>query len=76
MHPPVIYPLSTIPEKWQWLATLNPMTAIVESNRLVLLGTGTVTLHQVAGSVGLTLLLLIAGLLLFGKVEKNFVDTV
>ena len=52
------------------------MTAIVESNRLVLLGTGTVTLHQVAGSVGLTLLLLIAGLLLFGKVEKNFVDTV
>jgi lipopolysaccharide transport system permease protein len=73
---PVIYPLSKIPAKWQWAVALNPMTAIVESFRQMLLGTGTVEPYYLACSIGLTVLLLIAGLLLFGKVEKTFVDTV
>lgn len=77
---PVILPLSTIlqkcPPKWQWLIALNPMIAIVESFRLMLLGTGTVTPFYVSASVAMTLAILAAGLLLFGKVEKTFVDTV
>jgi lipopolysaccharide transport system permease protein len=77
---PVILPLSTIlhkcPPKWQWLIALNPMIAIVESFRLMLLGTGTVTPFYLGASVAMTLAILAAGLLLFGKVEKTFVDTV
>jgi lipopolysaccharide transport system permease protein len=73
---PVIYPLSKFPAKWVWVVVLNPMTVIVESFRLTLLGTGTVEPRYIACSIGLTLVFLVAGLLLFGKVEKTFVDTV
>ncbi len=73
---PVIYPLSKFPVKWQWLAACNPMAPVVESYRLMLLGTGTVKPEHLACSVGITIVLLVAGLLLFGKVEKTFVDTV
>jgi len=73
---PVIIPLSEFPEKWRWVVALNPMTSIVESFRLMLLGTGTVQPLYLALSVGFTVLILAAGVLLFGKVEKTFVDTV
>lgn len=73
---PVIYPLSKIPAGWQWLVALNPMAVIVESYRLALLGTGTVEPSHVLASLAITALLLISGMLAFGKVEKTFVDTV
>ena len=77
---PVILPLSKIlekcPAKWQWVIALNPMTAVVESFRFMLLGTGTVNAFYLTASVSMTLIILAAGLLLFGKVEKTFVDLV
>jgi lipopolysaccharide transport system permease protein len=73
---PVIYPLSKVPSQWRWVAAINPMTPVVEAFRLMLLGTGTVELSHFIFSVTLTILLLAGGLLLFGKVEKTFVDTV
>lgn len=73
---PVIIPLSEFPEKWRWVVALNPMTSIVESFRYMLLGTGTVEPLYLGLSIGFTLVLLAAGILLFGKVEKTFVDTV
>ena len=73
---PVIIPLSEFPQKWRWVVALNPMTSIVESFRLVLLGTGTVQPLYLAFSVAFTVLFLVIGVLLFGKVEKTFVDTV
>jgi len=73
---PVIIPLSKFPEKWRWVIALNPMTTIVESTRLILLGNGTVYPAHLIDSVIVTLLLLAAGLLAFIKVEKTFVDTV
>ena len=73
---PVIIPLSNFPKEWQWVVALNPMTSIVESYRYMLLGTGIVEPLYLASSVIFTLVSLAAGLLLFGKVEKTFVDTV
>jgi len=72
----VIIPLSQFPEKWRWVVALNPMISIVESFRLMLLGTGTVEPLYLVFSIVFTLVSLVAGLLLFGKVEKTFVDTV
>jgi lipopolysaccharide transport system permease protein len=54
---------------------LNPMSVPVESLRYVFLGAGTVDVSGMALSVGLTLLLLFSGLLVFQKVERTFVDT-
>jgi lipopolysaccharide transport system permease protein len=73
---PVIYPLSRFPLKWRWVAAINPMTPIVEAYRLLLLGVGTVEPWYMAASVGTTAIALVAGLLLFGRIEKTFVDIV
>lgn len=71
---PVIYPLSHVPARWRWVAAVNPMTPIVESYRRVLLGAGTVKTSYQAWSVCATVLLVGAGLLLFGRIQKTFVD--
>jgi lipopolysaccharide transport system permease protein len=73
---PVIYPLSKVPARWQWVAAVNPMTVIVESFRLMLLGTGTVVPRYLVYSIIMTTVLLVSGLLVFDRVEKTFVDTV
>jgi lipopolysaccharide transport system permease protein len=73
---PVIYPLSKFPDRWRWVAALNPMTPIVESYRLVFLGVGTVEVTHVVWSVTCAVFLVVGGLLLFGKVERTFVDIV
>lgn len=73
---PVVYPLSAVPVRWQWLLALNPMTAIVETFRHGFLGGGTLRPAFLGLSAGITLLLLFVGLLLFGRAEKTFMDTV
>jgi len=73
---PVIYPLSEFPVRWRWVAALNPMTPIVEAFRLVLLGVGTVTPLHIVSSIATTVAVAVAGLMLFSRVEKTFVDIV
>ncbi len=73
---PVIYPLANIPAKWQWLATLNPMTVPVVLLRAGFLGTGGVDSAKIIVSIVTSALLLVSGLLAFEKVERTFVDTV
>lgn len=40
---PVIFPVSSIPQRWRWVAYVNPITHIIEVFRLVFLGTSNVT---------------------------------
>ena len=73
---PIVYPLSLVPQKYQLLVCLNPMTSVVELFRGIFLGQSSITFYQVLVSISVTLILLILGLLFFNKVEKKFVDTV
>lgn len=73
---PIVYPMSQIPEKWQWLFSLNPMAAIVEIFRLAFLGTGSVQLWQWGVSISVTAIILLTGIILFSRIEKTFMDTV
>ena len=73
---PVVYPLSQIPERYHLLFNLNPMTAVVESFRYAFLGTSALAPAHLALSWSITLGLLVAGALLFNRIEKNFMDTV
>lgn len=73
---PIVYPLSEVSAKWQWIVALNPMTVIVELSRKAMLGTGTVMPEHVGLSVAVTLALLVSGLAVFNRVEKTFIDTV
>lgn len=73
---PVIYPLGKVPAEWQWVMAINPMSVVVESFRLMLLGTGTVVASHLAISLVSSALLLLIGILVFTRVEKTFVDVV
>jgi len=73
---PVVYPLSIVPEKYRLLAALNPMTSVVESFRGAFLGTSSIEPVHIAISVTITLLVFIAGVIMFSRIEKTFMDTV
>jgi lipopolysaccharide transport system permease protein len=73
---PVIYPVSTIPEKYKLYIMANPMTPIVEGFRYALLGAGSFDLLHLAYSFGFMSVLLFVGIIIFNKTEKTFMDTV
>lgn len=73
---PVIYPLSSAPEKYRWLIELNPMTNIIEGIRFSLLGTGVFSFSGLSYTIVSTTVILVSGTLIFNKVEKSFVDTI
>jgi lipopolysaccharide transport system permease protein len=73
---PIIYPLSRVPEKYQWLIRLNPMTAVVETFRFVWLGTGSVSLGNLLYSTALMVVVVVWGALVFNRAEKVAMDSV
>jgi homopolymeric O-antigen transport system permease protein len=73
---PVIYPLSAVPHQFRWVAAINPLTPVFEGLRLGLLGAGTMTFNQLGVSVLVLLIALLAGLVLFTRAERTFMDTV
>ncbi len=75
----VIYPLSEAKAKfsdWAWLIEMNPMTGIIEGFRYCLLGQGEFTLSSIGYSALVTTVVLMFGIVIFNKTEKNFVDTI
>jgi lipopolysaccharide transport system permease protein len=72
----VIYPLSSASDKYRWLIEANPMTALIETFRYGFLGKGSFSWASLGYSSALTVTFLLAGVIIFNKVEKNFVDTV
>lgn len=73
---PVIYPLSAVPADYQWIAVLNPMTAVIETFKYGFLGKGTFEWSYLAYSFGFMVAIVLAGIAVFNKTEKNFMDTV
>jgi lipopolysaccharide transport system permease protein len=72
----VIYPLSSVNEKYRWVITANPMTSLIETFRYSFLGKGSFNWSSLGYSTLVTLGFLFMGIIIFNKVEKNFVDTV
>jgi lipopolysaccharide transport system permease protein len=72
----VVFPLSAAPHRFANLIKFNPMTPIIETFRKGFLGTGTFSWGMLGYTTAITCLVLFAGILIFNKVEKSFVDTV
>jgi lipopolysaccharide transport system permease protein len=75
----VIYPLSTVKAKYpkyQWLVEYNPMTSIIEAFRYGFLGKGTFTMLSLGVTTVITCFIMLVGILIFNRVERNFIDTV
>lgn len=73
---PIVYPISQIPDKWQWFYLLNPMASVVETFRYAFLGGIAPSMVRLISSIGLTCVILLIGIMLFSWVEKTFMDTV
>jgi lipopolysaccharide transport system permease protein len=55
---------------------INPVTAPVEMLRYAVLGQGTIMPGYLALSWGITIAVVLFGIMIFNKVEKTFMDTV
>ncbi|MFD2244924.1 ABC transporter permease [Pontibacter ruber] len=73
---PVIYPLSTLPEKYKVYILANPMSSVIETFRYAFLGEGTFSWMYLGYSTLFAMLVFTLGVLIFNKVEKSFMDTV
>ena len=72
----VLYEVRAIPTKWQWILSLNPMTAVISGWRWTVLGAPAPNPGQVAVGVGVALLLLLFGLGVFRTSEPRFADMI
>ena len=72
----VPYALTEIPTKWQWILSVNPMTAVIGGWRWAVLGAEAPDAGQVGVSVAVAILLLLGGLAFFRSSEPRFADTI
>jgi len=73
---PIIYPLSTMSPKRQWIMALNPVTSLVETFKYGTMGVGTFSWAQLGYSFCFMVVLLAIGIVVFNKVQRSFMDTV
>ena len=74
---PIVYPLSQLGDGlMKTILLINPVTAPVEVFRYAILGQGAVMPSYLALSWGITVLVVIIGIMIFNKVERTFMDTV
>lgn len=74
---PIVYPMSELGSGWmRTVLLINPVTAPVEVFRYAVLGQGAIMPGTLALSWGITIAVLMIGIIIFNKVEKTFMDTV
>jgi lipopolysaccharide transport system permease protein len=73
---PITYSASIVPETYQALYALNPMTGVVQGFRWAMLGVGSAPSTLMIASTGAALVLLISGILYFRRMERIFADVV
>lgn len=73
---PVAYPISMVPEKWQFLYSLNPMVGVIEGFRWALLGTERPEVLVMSASATVVAMLLAGGLVYFKRMELYFADVI
>jgi lipopolysaccharide transport system permease protein len=73
---PIVYPLSIVPGKFEFLLLLNPITSVIEAFKYGFIGTGFFSWQYLLYSFCFMIVLLAVGIMVFNKVEKSFMDTV
>ncbi len=71
---PVFYPQSMVPEDFNLLSRWNPMAGFIESYRSVLLLGQAPPLYLMGPAILVSVIMFIAGVSLFGKLEGDLVD--
>lgn len=73
---PVIYPISQISDKWQWIFMINPLSYSLELFKYSFTGYGSLNLKYFFIGCGVTLILFIISFRSFKKAEETFIDRV
>jgi lipopolysaccharide transport system permease protein len=72
---PVVFPVSLVPQRWQWLLYLNPMTGLVEGFRAAFLGKS----FDIGGlliSFAIAVAMFAVGVAYFERGERRFADII
>ena len=72
---PILYPVSFVPEKWQWLYFLNPMSGIIAAYRDVLIYDRLPGDYLLPAGV-VSFLIFVVGYWFFKRVEFQFADII
>jgi ABC-type polysaccharide/polyol phosphate export permease len=72
---PILYPITLVPDKWQWLYYFNPMAGIIASYRDTLLYNRVPGNYLIISAL-VSLVIFFAGCLLFKRTEFQFADIV
>jgi len=73
---PVIYPLSTVPEKMKIFLFYNPLTVPIEGARNIFMQTSYLSKEMVLYSFITTFIIFFIGFKFFTKTESRFIDTI
>lgn len=70
---PVIYPVTLVPERYQWLLILNPMTGVIGAYRTVLLNQPA-DWRSLSFSIGFAIVVFVTGVFVFHRTERRVAD--
>lgn len=73
---PVVYPLDGIPEEYARWIELNPLSSIFQAFKYGAMGCGSIDWWGLLYSFLFLLVVMFCSVLLFNRVERNFMDTV
>jgi lipopolysaccharide transport system permease protein len=73
---PVIYPISAMPALYRPFVIYNPIAPLIEGFRYAFLGVGTFDWVGLGISTLISVVIFLIGVVLFNRVERNFMDTI
>lgn len=76
---PVIYPLSVMKQNYPdkiWVIVANPLTAIIETFKYGFTGVGVFEWNYLLYSFVMSIVVLLLGIIVFNRVQKNFMDVI
>ncbi|MEQ8324236.1 MAG: ABC transporter permease [Vicingaceae bacterium] len=73
---PVIYPISTVPAKYQTFLMFNPLSPVLEGLRHAFFGVGDADPTFLLYSIVFMLVTLLSGIVVFNRTERKFIDSI
>ncbi len=73
---PVIYPVTAIPQQFQWILYLNPMTGVINMMRGSFLHTAPINWPLTWLSVAVAVIAFVIGIIYFKLTEREFADII
>jgi len=73
---PIVYPISTVPEKYLGYYMMNPVTVIIEMYRETLLYSETPSFPEIAFILASAGMMLLAGTAIFRRLERRFAEEI